>query len=434
MFSILWTIVISLAWIVLAYAGVMAYLFFGKKKDSLAMLVYALMLMFIPVIIFVFMNIMCWVNEANRTVYLVIMGILAGIFIGGPILYFLGKNIGLLILYPPKKMAKYAAKTVGKFSNFNRGRDGSHLYSGKHYDEQSYIARQYWVMCRKLGIVYQARSRRGKEAYLRAMLDYNVEILPQLVGWEYHTILHGLYEGNKDVLLQFDDGEKAPYYLFLPKVSFSREDLTEEDRKKYDHAKKYSRITMTGRLIYIFMCIERYLTSLYPDRDWTPVARRLWSITKNKEKWDEGLPGNWYREIVPERIMRFYKSGYGYKQLNPMVFDDRLSEEVYTEIRKLYEGLSKGERDEEINQMVGLPENLLSRAERNIYVEEMEEPMVDACLKAEGILEKRGIGLPDFSLIEQYSFARPGETMKGVDRKTAFGFGVDAEELSIILH
>ena len=46
-----------------------------------------------------------------------------------------------------------------------------------------------------------------------------------------------------------------------------------------DHYKRvlndFYSITMTGRLCYIFMCIERYLVTLYPDRDWTPISKSL---------------------------------------------------------------------------------------------------------------------------------------------------------------
>ena len=40
---------------------------------------------------------------------------------------------------------------------------------------------------------------------------------------------------------------------------------------------RFKNITMTGRMCYIFMCMERYLLSLYPDRDWTLVAKKMCS-------------------------------------------------------------------------------------------------------------------------------------------------------------
>ena len=38
----------------------------------------------------------------------------------------------------------------------------------------------------------------------------------------------------------------------------------------------FSNIYMTGRLCYLFMCIEKYLVTRWPDRNWVPVAEALW--------------------------------------------------------------------------------------------------------------------------------------------------------------
>ncbi|MDE6318273.1 MAG: hypothetical protein K2M22_00880, partial [Lachnospiraceae bacterium] len=45
-------------------------------------------------------------------------------------------------------------------------------------------------------------------------------------------------------------------------------------------------ISLTGRLCYLFMCIEKYLVSVYPDRDWMPVAKKCWQWTS--VFWNEG--------------------------------------------------------------------------------------------------------------------------------------------------
>ena len=47
----------------------------------------------------------------------------------------------------------------------------------------------------------------------------------------------------------------------------------------------FKNISITGRLCYLFMCIEKYLISMYPDKDWTVVAERLWLWTETY--WDE---------------------------------------------------------------------------------------------------------------------------------------------------
>ena len=95
-----WTIIISLAWMLLVYLSSVFFIFQNDKKNyGLGMVVYCFLVMIIPVIIFVFTNIMCWVKEVNETSYWVIMGVLSGIFIGGPVLY----GAGICICVMPRK-------------------------------------------------------------------------------------------------------------------------------------------------------------------------------------------------------------------------------------------------------------------------------------------------------------------------------------------
>ena len=133
--------------------------------------------------------------------------------------------------------------------------------------------------------------------------------------------------------------------------------------------------------------------------------------------------------------MRFYKHGYGYEELNSMVFDKKLSLEDYTLIRGLYEGISKGDPREEINQIVGIPEQMLNQAGRNLYrFEESDQMTVESILKAEKILGRNGIELPDISLVSGFSFDRTADEMPDKDMDLYFGFGVDATELSVLLN
>lgn len=63
-------------------------------------------------------------------------------------------------------------------------------------------------------------------------------------------------------------------------------------------------------MCYIFMCIERYLLALYPDRDWTLVAKKMWQWPAascwHDDEWDA------YISIMPELVMTGYRTeGYG---------------------------------------------------------------------------------------------------------------------------
>ena len=62
-----------------------------------------------------------------------------------------------------------------------------------------------------------------------------------------------------------------------------------------------NKLTLTARLCYVFMCIEKYLITIYPDKNWSPVAKRMWSWTNFY--WNEGWDN--YSVVVPEFILEF---------------------------------------------------------------------------------------------------------------------------------
>lgn len=359
--------------------------------------------------------------------------IAAGVILASPVIFYLVRHGYFRVFYPPKRMAAQCRKQIGAYDDFDRHYlDKAKRSRHPHAVVQDYVMKQIFAMQKKLGLFYRWGTRAGKEAYVSAILEENKQALPQIKAWEYHAVLEGLYQVTTNAFLQYDDGDKTTVWLHWKKASFLPEELTEEDRRKYLRAEKFKNVTMTGRLIYIFECIERYLVSRYPDRDWTIVARRLWNRAKEKGQWSEGMPGDSCREIVPERIMRFLKYQYGYDKINTMVFDGKLSEEVFTEVRKLYEGIFLGEVEEEINQIMKIPEEIIYKCNLQDYrFEYCDQVTIESVLSAEAILEKNGISLPEFSSVQAFSFERSGK--KEENREEAFGFGVDATRLSIIL-
>ncbi len=429
------TIIISLVWIVFVYVSFL-FLLSHKNKYGLDAIFIFYMVMIIPVLIFVFTNVMCWVNKTNKTAYWVIMIVLSAIFIGGPILYFAGRCAFLLIVYSPKRMAAYARKKVGSFHYYQKKWTTIHRgYKATHEAEQAYITEQLQIIQKKLGNLYRLRSRKGKDRFIRALMNINLKEIPQIADWKYQTVLADLCKAETALLISFKDGKNTTVSLYWPKKDFTTEELMEGDRRKLELEEKFRNITMTGRLIYIFMCIERYLVTMYPEKDWTPVATRMWNRTKEPGRWSEGTPGDLYREIVPERIMRFHKHGYGYEQLNPMVFGKKLSQEDYTLIRGLYEGISKGDPNEEINRIIGLPEKLIYVVDLRRYSFPFSDQMtIESILTAEEILNSHGIALPDYSLLEQFSYNRTSNEMPDKDKDVFFGFGVNADALSILLN
>ncbi|MBR4731267.1 MAG: hypothetical protein IK081_00725 [Lachnospiraceae bacterium] len=359
--------------------------------------------------------------------------IAAGVILASPVIYYLVRHGSVRLFYPPKRMAAHCRRQIGEYDLFDKKYpDKAKRSAHPNAVVQDYVWKQIYEMQKKLGLFYRWGTRAGKEAYVSAILEKNKQELPQIKDWEYHAVLEGLYRATTNAILQFDVGENMIIWLHWKKDSFTPEELTEEDRRKYFCAEKFRNVTMTGRLIYLFECIERYLVSKYPDRDWTIVARRLWNRAKEKGQWSEGMPGDSYREIVPERIMRFMKYQYGYDRINSMVFQGKLSEEVFTEVRKLYDGIFFGEVEEEINQIMKIPEQCMYQCDlRDYRFGYCDQVTIESIISAESILEKNGIPLPEFTSLQEFSFERSGE--KEENREKAFGFGVDATRLSIIL-
>lgn len=108
--------------------------------------------------------------------------------------------------------------------------------------------------------------------------------------------------------------------------------------------KELEKLSLTGRLCYLFMCLETYLITCYPDRDWTPVAKRCWQWTN--VYWNEGC--DTYSSVVPEFLFEFDN----YNETNLLAFDGNLLEQEYLELINLFAGVTTGNKDDELNQLL----------------------------------------------------------------------------------
>ena len=169
--------------------------------------------------------------------------------------------------------------------------------------------------------------------------------------------------------------------------------LVQQMNKPYTN--EFSNITMTGKICYVFMCIERYLVGKYPNRDWTPVAKRMWQWTTHwwTESWDI------YSEVVPEFILEFDT----YEETNLQVYNGSLSEETYKEITGLYKGITDGKEEDEFCTILSIPIDFGNACEGTNAC--AAEPYVlELIEKAESILTKNNIQLPDKSLLKHFEY------------------------------
>ena len=109
----------------------------------------------------------------------------------------------------------------------------------------------------------------------------------------------------------------------------------------------FSKISMTGRFCYVFMCIEKYLTEKWPDRDWTIIAEHMWQWTK--QYWDE----SWdiYSVIVPEYIMQHDS----YEVTRDVDFDGELDQDVYNRLIDLYSDITDGQGTCDFDILMKIP-------------------------------------------------------------------------------
>lgn len=190
---------------------------------------------------------------------------------------------------------------------------------------------------------------------------------------------------------------------------------------------RFENISMTGRLCYIFMCIERYLLARYPDKDWTVVAQKMWQWTK--QCWADGW---WeYGDVVPGYIMKFRN----FEELTFPCTD--ITPEQFETLTALYRSIPNGIG--ELNDVLNIPHNLGYICDAEDYKSIIgEEQTLKAIVNIEGILKIRGIELPDVSLVSEYIKHDPRdaarqEKLRITDRDEVWGQGIDADYLSVIL-
>lgn len=184
------------------------------------------------------------------------------------------------------------------------------------------------------------------------------------------------------------------------------------DRRKVQELK---RLSLTGRLCYLFLCIERYLTICYPDRDWTPVAKRCWQWTGSY--WDEGC--EIYAPVVPEYLLEYDS----YEETSRNEFDVELSEEEYLTLTGLFSGITTGHETDEINQVLKLPVEFGNVCECSDF-RDVDEATLEIVFRMQKFLSAHDISYPDIDRIRHLT----------ADQKNGWGDFMDSEYLSTILN
>ena len=167
---------------------------------------------------------------------------------------------------------------------------------------------------------------------------------------------------------------------------------------------KLKSVSVAGRIAFILMCIEKYIVTQYPEKDWTPLAEEMWKF--NDSYWDEWL--------------------YSFIDLFPECIDENDSFEEYTgkysydTFRNLYKDL----RNNELNEMLDLLNCFMGIYLYTSVCHSTERMFPEVIEEIVSYLIKNNIPVPD---VEKVAFS-------DIRQNHGFGEKFDGRYLSIILN
>ena len=177
---------------------------------------------------------------------------------------------------------------------------------------------------------------------------------------------------------------------------------------------KLGAISMRGRMAFTIMCVEAFLVKLYPDRDWTIIAEKMWQSTTTW--WIEWT--SMYCCFIPDVFLQ-------YQEYDSKGIGKYLTEKEFFQLKELYNGITDGIEDDPndpINYMLSKPFEIATIYE-NSGIDD-GSGSYELIAEAENILTKYGIELPDYRQVVFSSF----------DQLEGWGDLFDGRFLSIILN
>ena len=152
---------------------------------------------------------------------------------------------------------------------------------------------------------------------------------------------------------------------------------------------RFSSVSMNGRMAYIIMCVETFLVSQFPQKNWQIVARKMWNATSmNWGDWPED-----YSSVIPDILLQ-------YDKYESEEFQDSITEAEFLELKDLYSGITEGKEDDpsdEVNYMLNKPYEMAMVYEGSVIGDVKES--FEIISNAESILQKHGISLPDYKKV-----------------------------------
>ena len=177
---------------------------------------------------------------------------------------------------------------------------------------------------------------------------------------------------------------------------------------------RFNNISMNGRMAYTIMCVESYLISVYPNKDWKLVANAMWKATNmNWADWTD-----YYSVYIPEVLFQ-------YDSYDENDFSSSFTREEYARLLELYSDITEGLEDDpcdEVNCVLNKPFDMAMVYEGTGIGNGSES--IDIIHDLENILNIHNISLPD---VNKVSFSNISEL-------NGWGNDFEGTYLSVILN
>lgn len=161
----------------------------------------------------------------------------------------------------------------------------------------------------------------------------------------------------------------------------------------------FSNINMHGRVCYLIMCIEKYLVNLWPEKDWSVVLERLWPWVISND-WSAA------RQLSDMVVPEFILEQPDYEKTNA-VYDGKLSKELYDKLLELFDGITSGDPDDEINIVIGSLGEFGNSCE-NTSFSGADQPVTELLERIIEILEQHSIVPPEVEVLADKSVNEAG--------------------------
>ena len=186
---------------------------------------------------------------------------------------------------------------------------------------------------------------------------------------------------------------------------------------------RFENISMTGRLCYIFMCVERYLLAVYPDKDWTVIAQKMWQWTK--QFWCDGW---WeYGDVLPKDTLK-------YKNYEEVCFPNTdITREEFETLTALYKSIPIALLYGELDTVLNIPFIMGNICDAFDYRDKVgEEQTMGAIHRIEELLKAHGIEPPEVPAAEPFTIRDDVRNHNHII--DIWRMKVNADHLSIILN